>query len=332
MAAEKMMPAGAGALDALMILGPTASGKTALSLALARRLEIEVISVDSALVYRGMDIGTAKPAPAEREGVPHHLIDVRGIDDPYSVADFVADCRRLIPEIQARGRLPVLAGGTMLYANALLKGMSELPSSTPEVREAVLREGLEKGWPAMHAELARFDPATAARLAPADSQRISRATEVYRMTGRPLSELIAERPSSPPPFSILTTALIPGDRKRLHEQIRKRFDAMLEAGFLDEVRRLMASPGFDAESPAMRSVGYRQAIEHLRGAVDFEIFREKAIAATRQLAKRQITWLRSMPQKVVFDPQAPEMPQEAIGFLLSQAWKAGRERKGSRPA
>lgn len=313
-----------GPFDALMILGPTASGKTALSLALSGKLDIEVISVDSALVYRGMDIGTAKPTVAERGGVPHHLIDVRGIGESYSVADFVSDCERLIPEIQARGRLPVLAGGTMLYANALMKGIAELPSTSPEVRAAVQEEGLSKGWPAMHAELATFDPATAARLAPADSQRISRAIEVYRMTGKTLSELIAKQQSAPPPFNIFTAALIPGDRARLHANIEKRFDLMLEAGFLDEMRRLEAEPGFDPASPAMRSVGYRQAIEFLEGRVDRKTFREKAVAATRQLAKRQITWLRAMAIQAAFDPYSDAMPGEAIAYLASREWKTGQ--------
>lgn len=314
------------AFDALMILGPTASGKTALSLALAREIDAEVISVDSALVYRGMDIGTAKPTAEERGGVPHHLIDVRDIGDPYSVADFVADCERLIPEIQARGRLPILAGGTMLYANALTRGLSELPSTSPEVREAVMKEGEAKGWPAMHAELAVFDPETAARLKPADSQRIGRATEVYRMTGKTLSQLIAEQPQKKSAFSFLTVALIPGDRKKLHEKIAERFDLMLEAGFLDEMKALMKEPGYDPASPAMRSVGYRQAIEFLEGKADRQVFRDRAVAATRQLAKRQITWLRSMPEKVAFDPFSEAMPGEALRFLLAQEWKTGRKK------
>ncbi|MCI5850447.1 MAG: tRNA (adenosine(37)-N6)-dimethylallyltransferase MiaA [Sutterellaceae bacterium] len=307
-------------LDALMILGPTASGKTALSLEIAKRIPSEVISVDSALVYRGMDIGTAKPDAAERGNVPHHLIDIRGIGEPYSVADFVADSSRLIPEIRSRGRLPILAGGTMLYANALLKGLAELPATDPVVRESVAREGEEKGWPAMREALRAVDPETADRLKPNDRQRISRAIEVYRMTGRPMSAFIAEQERKGPPFALSVIALIPGDRSELHRRIAERFDGMLRSGFLDEMRRLMKEPGYDPLSSAMRSVGYRQAIEHLGGMTTAGEFRDKAVAATRQLAKRQITWLRSMKEKRVFDPFEPGGLQRAADYALSLDW------------
>ena len=313
------------AFDALMILGPTASGKKALSLSIASELPAEVISVDSALVYRGMDIGTAKPTEAERGGVPHHLIDIRDIGEPYNVADFTEDCAKLIPEIRSRGALPILAGGTMLYANALLHGLAELPATDPAVREAVTAEGEEKGWPAMREELAKVDPETAARLKPNDRQRISRAIEVYRMTGRPMSAIIAEQPHSAPPFRIAAIALLPEDRAALHAKIAERFDAMLEAGFLDEMKRLTGLPGFDRESPAMRSVGYRQALEYLAGETDYAVFRDKAIAATRQLAKRQITWLRSMKDEIrAFDPYTEAGLRDAKAYALSLDWDLRR--------
>ena len=315
------------AFDALMILGPTASGKTDLSLRLAARLPVEIISVDSALVYRGMDIGTAKPSLAERTAVPHHLIDVREISQPYSVADFLSDAVRLVGEIQSRGCLPVLAGGTMLYANALRQGLAEIPAVPGAVRQAVLEEGADRGWPAMHGELAKVDPETARRLPEHDRQRISRALEVYRATGRPLSSYLSQSRQAPE-LDILTVALVPGDRSRLHRAIAERFDGMLEAGLMDEVRRLAQTPGFSADSPAMRAVGYRQALECLAGETTPAQFRERAIAATRQLAKRQITWLRSMDGKVLFDPYSPGMPESALSFLASQEWKTGRE---SRP-
>lgn len=291
---------------ALMILGPTASGKTAVSLKLAQSHPIEIISVDSALVYRGMDIGTAKPTKEEMGDVPHHLIDIVDIEEPYSAADFREDALRLIDEITARGHFPVIVGGTMLYAKALREGIDELPTTDPAVRESVLEEAQALGWPAMHAKLAEVDPEAAQRLNPNDSQRICRALEVFRMTGKTLSSF--HKGQKEPDPTIATVALLPNDRKRLHEAIENRFDVMLENNFLEEVRRLMARPGFDADLPSMRAVGYRQAIDHLQGKTTFEEFRLAGIAATRQLAKRQITWLRSMPQITTFDPYvtAPE--------------------------
>lgn len=290
--------------QALLLLGPTASGKSALSLEIAKRHPVEIVSIDSALVYRGMDIGSAKPTPEERAVCPHHLIDIREIDEPYSAADFVEDAARLVPEIRARGRVPLIVGGTMLYAKALREGLNDIPTSTPEVRAEVLAEGEAIGWPAMREKLFEVDPATAERLKPADKQRIGRAWEVWKMTGRPLSSF--HRPTTDPLFPMLSAGLLPPDRKRQHERIELRFDAMLEAGFLDEVRRLTASPRFDRESPAMRAVGYRQAIDHLFGERDYEDFRAAGIAATRQLAKRQMTWMRSMPDLVLLDPEAPD--------------------------
>ncbi|MDO5531756.1 tRNA (adenosine(37)-N6)-dimethylallyltransferase MiaA [Sutterella sp.] len=289
--------------EALLLLGPTASGKSALALELARKYPLEIISIDSALVYRGMDIGSAKPTKEELAAAPHHLIDIREINEPYSAADFVEDCVRLVPEIRARGRIPLIAGGTMLYAKALREGIDEMPTTSPEVREGVAAEAERIGWPAMHKVLAECDPVTAARLAPNDRQRIGRALEVYRMTGRPLSSFHRREPR--PALPLVTAALVPSDRAALHRRIELRFDQMLEAGFVDEVKGLMARPDFDAESPAMRAVGYRQAIEYLEGKRTFEEFRLAGIAATRQLAKRQLTWLRSMTDVERVDPLEP---------------------------
>lgn len=286
---------------ALVILGPTASGKSALSLELAKRFPVEIISMDSALVYRGMDIGTAKPTLEERAVCPHHLIDIRDIGESYSAADFLEDAVRLVKEIRARGRYPLIVGGTMLYAKALRDGINEMPSTSPEVRMAVASEAETLGWPAMHAQLAEVDPQTAARLSPNDSQRIGRALEVYRMTGRPLSAFHAEA-SKAPPFETLTVGLLPQDRKALHQRIEERFDLMLADGFLDEMRQLMQREDYDPESPAMRAVGYRQAIDFLEGRTDWAGFHLAGVAATRQLAKRQMTWMRSMPDVTLLDP------------------------------
>lgn len=288
---------------ALLLLGPTASGKSALSLKLAEKYPVEIISIDSALVYRGMDIGSAKPTEEELRAAPHHLINIREINEPYSAADFVTDCTLLVHEIRGRGRIPLIVGGTMLYAKALREGIDEMPTTSPEVRAGVSEEAEKLGWPAMHEILQACDPETAARLAPNDKQRIGRALEVYRMTGKPLSSF--HRREARPAFPMATVALVPEDRKRLHELIEKRFDAMLAAGFLDEVKGLMARPDFDPESPAMRAVGYRQAIEYLEGRRTYDEFRLAGIAATRQLAKRQLTWLRSMENVTRIDPFEP---------------------------
>lgn len=297
---------------ALMLLGPTACGKTALSLMLAEDLPCEIISVDSALIYRGMDIGSAKPTRQERALVPHHLIDILDIEQSYSAANFAEDAEHLIETISAAGRYPLLVGGTMLYAKALREGMDESPATDPAVRERVTAMGETLGWPEMHRKLAEVDPVTAARLAPNDKQRIGRALEVYEITGRALSSMHTGVKAHDE--SIAVAALFPQERARLHEMISRRFDAMIGAGFLDEVRALMARPGFDENLPSMRAVGYRQAIAHLKGEISFESFLESAKAATRQLAKRQITWLRSMPDVVTFDPYA--MPLEAIKSRL----------------
>ena len=299
-------------VDAVLLLGPTACGKSALALQLARQIPLEIVSIDSAQVYRGMDIGTAKPSAAERAAVPHHLLDLRDPSVPYSAADFVRDAVRAIGEINARGKLPLVVGGTMLYAKALRDGLSTLPSADRQVRARIDARAREQGWPALHAELARLDPATASRLPPNDSQRIQRALEVIELTGVPLSQLQGAplRDGNRAPLALHTIALLPGDRTDLHRRIEQRFDAMLAAGFLDEVRalvdRLRANTSFDPDLPALRSVGYRQALPHLAGETSFEQFRAAGIAATRQLAKRQITWLRSMAGVRTIDPFGPD--------------------------
>jgi tRNA dimethylallyltransferase len=288
------------ALRCLCLAGPTAAGKTAAALAIAEALapqiEVEIVSVDSALVYHGMDIGTAKPSAAERRAVPHHLIDVIEATESYSAAQFVADAQHLIAAIRARGRLPLLVGGTMLYFKALFDGIAAMPAADAAVRAELDAAAAARGWPALHAELARVDPLTAARLAPGDAQRIQRALEVWRLSGQPLASFHAadDRPPQRPPL----IALEPHERRWLHERIALRFDAMLAAGLIDELRRLRARGDLHAGLPAMRCVGYRQAWEAL-DAGDLAPLRERGIAATRQLAKRQITWLRGMDWREV---------------------------------
>ena len=307
-------PLGDRRIDAVLLLGPTACGKSALALRLAREIPLEIVSVDSALVYRGMDIGTAKPSAAERAEVPHHLIDLRDPSEPYSAADFVRDAVRAIGEINARDRLPLVVGGTMLYAKALREGLSRLPPADPELRARIEARAKQLGWPALHAELARLDPATAARLPPNDSQRIQRALEVIELSGVPLSQL--QNAPQKPPLRLATIALLPADRDELHRRIEQRFDAMLAAGFLDEVRALMARADLHPDLPALRSVGYRQAWQHLRGETTFDEFRAAGIAATRQLAKRQLTWLRSMTDAGPQDPFAATLGDQCLRRLL----------------
>nr|WP_151636910.1 tRNA (adenosine(37)-N6)-dimethylallyltransferase MiaA [Noviherbaspirillum aerium] len=292
---------------AVAIMGPTASGKTAAALEIAREIPAEIISVDSALVYRGMDIGTAKPTAAERAAAPHHLIDILDPADAYSVMQFRRDAMRLVAEIAARGKLPLLVGGTMLYFKVLRDGIDALPQADPELRARLDEEAALLGVPALHARLATIDPETAARLKPNDSQRIQRALEIHALTGQPMSQLLARAPREDLPFDLLPLSLEPSDRSVLHARIATRFDAMLaaEGGLLEEVRRLRARGDLHLGLPSMRCVGYRQAWEYLDGTVGFEELREKGIAATRQLAKRQLTWLRSMPDRIVVDCIAP---------------------------
>jgi tRNA dimethylallyltransferase len=303
---------------ALVLAGPTASGKSAIALALAQHIELEIISVDSAQVYRGMDIGTAKPSPAERAQVPHHLIDILEPNQRYSAARFVDDARRLIDEINQRGRAALLVGGTMLYVKALLEGLDALPEADPRVRAAIDAQAAAEGWPALHATLARVDPVTAARLAPLDAQRIQRALEVWHITGRALSQMQGQRrQEGMPPLPLV--ALEPLDRGWLHERIAERFDQMLRRGLLDEVRALRSRGDLHASMPSMRCVGYRQAWQALDSG-HTEGLRERGIAATRQLGKRQLTWLRSLARHTVAcdDPRVFEHVLGLARRLLSQ--------------
>jgi len=272
------------------ITGPTACGKTDVALALAEEFPLEVISMDSAMVYRGMDIGTAKPPPAVRERVPHHLVDIREPEDSYSAGQFAADAPALIREINARGRIALIVGGTMLYLRALREGIAPLPERDPKTRAAIDARAAAEGWEALHSELARIDPEVAGRIEPTDRQRIQRALEVHAVTGRPLSAL--QRQRGEPAVDVVTVALIPEDRQALGSAIADRFRAMLEAGFADEVRRLHARTGLNAASASMRAVGYRQLWAWLDGRCTRGEAEARAVIATRQLAKRQLTWLR----------------------------------------
>ena len=305
-------------------MGPTASGKTALALEWAQRWGGEIVSVDSALVYRGLDIGAAKPSVDERARVPHHLIDVREPWQPYSAAQFAGDARVAIDGIVARGKLPILAGGTGLYFHALLHGLSPMPEADPEVRAAIAARAAEHGWPRLHAELAQVDPGAAARIHVTDPQRIQRALEVHRISGRPISAWQREAARDRLPLRVLQLVLAPrgsdgqADRAGLHARIGQRFDTMLAQGFLDEVLALRALPQLQAierplDLPALRAVGYRQAWEHLDGTASASEFRDRAISATRQLAKRQLTWLRTEFAARWFDPQTDRIELEMAG-------------------
>ena len=291
---------------AVFLMGPTASGKTALAVELLAHFPFEIISVDSALVYRDMHIGTAKPDAATLARAPHHLLDIRDPTEVYSAAAFCDDARSLMADIIARGKVPLLVGGTMLYFKALLQGLDDLPRADPQLRLALENEAAAQGWPALHAELARVDPVSAARLAPADAQRIGRALEIFRLTGKPMSSLLDQAQTSLP-YRVLQLALIPSDRAVLHQRIAARFDQMLTEGLLDEVNALRARYELNATLPAMRAVGYRQAWAFLEGETDETGLREQGLAATRQLAKRQLTWLRSWPDAVVLDALADDL-------------------------
>ncbi|MBZ9612485.1 tRNA (adenosine(37)-N6)-dimethylallyltransferase MiaA [Rheinheimera maricola] len=288
----------------IFLMGPTASGKTALATELYQRLPAELISVDSALIYRGMDIGTAKPTSAELKLAPHHLIDIRDPSQSYSAADFRADALRLVAEIQHRGNIPILVGGTMLYFKALLEGISPLPEADPQVRAQIEREAAEKGWSALHHELAQIDPVSAQRIHPNDPQRINRALEVFRITGRSLTDLTAQK-GEPFSFPVHQFAIAPKDRAELHQRIALRFKQMLAAGFEQEVHQLKLRADLHPDLPAMRCVGYRQMWQYLDRECSIEDMEERGIAATRQLAKRQLTWLRSWPQLNWLDSDAP---------------------------
>jgi tRNA dimethylallyltransferase len=314
---------------ALALAGPTASGKSTAALAIAQEHGAEIISVDSALVYREMDVGTAKPSPAERMAVVHHLIDIRDPLHAYSAAEFAADARRLVAEINARGKLALLVGGTMLYFKAFFEGLDEMPQADRAVRAQLEREAALRGWPAMHAELARVDPATAARLAPNDAQRIQRALEVFRVSGQPLSSFHAATKAAVPTGTshVPLLSLEPVDRAWLHERIALRFDEMLAAGFVDEVRSLRARGDLTADLPSMRCVGYRQAWELLDAheasgssePLPARLLRDKGIFATRQLAKRQLTWLRGMPARQVIPCDAADALDQVLARVRQSA-------------
>jgi tRNA dimethylallyltransferase len=331
---------------ALAIMGPTASGKTAAALAIARDIPCEIISVDSALVYRGMDIGTAKPTRAERASVPHHLIDIIDPCDAYSVAQFRASALDLVADITRRGKLPLLVGGTMLYFKGLADGLDELPAANPMLRAELERDAERLGWPALHARLQTLDPVTWARLAPNDAQRIGRALEIITISGKPMSALLALREKTDLPFDLLSFALEPSDRAVLHQRIATRFNAMLDGedndddngddgdsdsagsvsgkdggkdgGLIAEVQALRARGDLAPGLPSMRCVGYRQAWQYLDGEIDFATLRDTGIIATRQLAKRQLTWLRSMPERIVIDCLQPNPAAVILHHLAAR--------------
>jgi len=302
---------------AILLMGPTASGKSSVAIDLAKRFPVEIVSVDSAQVYRGMNIGTAKPDIPTRLKFPHHLVDIIDPTQSYSAAQFRTDALSIMEDIVERRRIPLLAGGTMLYFKALSEGLNELPHADPATRTVIDAMAAEAGWPALHAELARVDPGTALRLDPNDSQRVQRALEVYYLTGRPMSDLIEGERAQSAPFELLRIALLPHDRSRLHDRIARRFEDMLELGLIAEVRELRSDYDLRPEMPSMRCVGYRQVWQYLDGSIGLSTLREKAIAATRQLAKRQLTWLRAMKELRAFDCLA-ENPSEQVGDWLER--------------
>ena len=303
----------------ICLAGPTAAGKSASTLALAERWPLEIVNVDSATIYRGMDIGTAKPSPAEQALVPQHLLDILDPAQSYSAAEFRADALRLIGEITARGRIPLLAGGTMMYYKALRDGLDDLPQADPALRAELEARAARDGWPALHAELARLDPVTAARLAPNDSQRIQRALEICQLSGQPMSALLGRQRASDggDDNRYLTISLEPSERAALHARIEQRFDAMLANGLLDEVRGLHARADLHPGLPSVRCVGYRQMWAHLDGEISLDEAREQGIAATRQLAKRQITWLRAQPERVIVDCLAADAVAQTIDAVAT---------------
>ena len=304
---------------ALVLLGPTASGKSSLAANLAARLPVEIVSMDSAQVYRGMDIGTAKPNVAERARVPHHLIDVVDPDQAYSTGRWREEAISKIQEILGRKRIPLLAGGTMLYYRALVGGLDTLPQANPSVRKNLDEEAARRGWPALHAELAGVDPRSAQRISPGDSQRIQRALEVWRLTGKPLSALHGTARSELP-FRLKAFALVPRDRAELHRRIAARFAAMLQAGLVDEVKALRRNYRLTSGMPSMRAVGYRQVWQYLEGDIDAETLAERAVAATRQLAKRQLTWLRRFPDVEHLDASPARMDVEALTSRIAHSF------------
>ena len=300
---------------ALVIMGPTASGKTRLAIRLAKVLNGEIISVDSALVYRGMDIGTAKPGLEEREGIPHHLIDILDPAESYSTGTFRNDAMRLMADISARDKLPILAGGTFLYFNSLLNGIAELPAADPEIRASIDREAERVGWHQLHTELAGFDPVAAGRIHPNDPQRIQRAIEVYRLTGQSLTDLCAEATTTPLPYAVTRIAVRPSDRAILHERIRRRFLTMMTEGLVEEVVKLYERGDLHIDLPSLRAVGYRQVWQYLNGEYDRETLIERGIIATRQFAKRQYTWLRRETTACHYDSEADDLLEQVLRDL-----------------
>jgi tRNA dimethylallyltransferase len=306
-------------------MGPTASGKTGVAVELVRELSCEIISVDSAQVYRHMDIGTAKPDAETLQAAPHHLIDVIEPDDNFSAARFRDDALAVMREVTERGKIPLLVGGTMLYFKTLLEGLSELPEADPAVRMVIDTMADERGWPALHQELSRVDPETAARLKPNDAQRIQRALEVYYVTNRPMSAFLKKPKYVYFPYVPLKLALVPGDRSELHDRIATRFEAMLELGLIGELRKLREDYALDLSMPSMRCVGYRQTWQYLDGEIGLATLREQGIAATRQLAKRQLTWLRAMKDTTEFDCLAEDLSDQVLAHLRQQLPKTKNE-------
>jgi tRNA dimethylallyltransferase len=299
----------------ICLAGPTASGKSAIACAIAQRWPTEIINVDSATIYRGMDIGTAKPSVAEQQIIKHHLLDIRDPAESYSAAAFRRDALQCAAEIRARSHLPLLVGGTMLYFKALRDGLNNLPTANSEIRAALEMQAAAIGWPAMHATLAEIDPITAARLAPNDSQRVGRALEIFRISGMPMSELLGDAQQTDAPVPTVTISLEPSDRSILHARIEQRFEQMLQAGLIDEVRALHQRKDLHVGLPSVRCVGYRQYWSMLDGEITTAQAREQDIAATRQLAKRQITWLRSLPGRQVVDSLSPNAVEQVIALV-----------------
>ena len=308
-------------------MGPTASGKTTLAVELVRRYPMEIISVDSALVYRGMNIGTAKPGAELLAIAPHYLIDIRDPSAPYSAAEFREDALLAMAEITARGRIPLLVGGTFLYFRALQYGLSEMPAADREIRARLEAEAQREGWDALHARLAAIDPESAARIQPTDPQRIQRALEVYMLSGQPMSAFHAKQPSADLPYRLLKLALIPADRTLLHDRIAARFRLMLADGLVDEVRKLFDRGDLSAELPAMRAVGYRQVGRYLSGQLEYEAMVDQAIIATRQYAKRQLTWLRGEPELDSFDADDSHVLDKVCRRLDVWLGKSGQDNK-----
>ena len=302
-------------LPVVFLMGPTASGKTDLAMKLYDSLPCEIVSVDSAMIYKGMDIGTAKPDAETLQRYPHRLIDICDPAEAYSAAEFRRDALAEIKEIRDAGKIPILTGGTMLYFHALRNGLAQLPEADPVVRQRLLDEAEQMGWPHMHARLAEVDPESAERLNPNDSQRLQRALEVYEISGRTMTELWAEQEKQKPDFPIISMAVMPDDRAELHQRIEKRFDIMLEQGFIDEVRQLWERGDLNLLMPSVRCVGYRQVWEHFSGTWDYETMRFKGIVATRQLAKRQVTWLRSWENLTWMDTHDPKLLSNALKLV-----------------